>query len=267
MYTGLKVRGLSAYLRARHRGFDGVILLADDDSAYMRSADLDAVTKTNHFRMCACATKDIPPNLACSFAGPEAEIRDLAAEGRLNLKSFVDTDLADPCPDDDNIRECSSSLHCARPEAPAATGPCDVHGMVGGVCSHSFPLRGVFMDMHGPEQFVYYLVLLSHLIKACPSVRDVYVDFACRLSVTWRRFIAKQGARYFTSEVESTAAGRLRLLVNWMHGSSHDLSCQLQNNGRYTADAGRKHGEGSEQLWSLTKVSGVLRREYWERDP
>jgi hypothetical protein len=146
--AGLKVRGMSAYLRARQRGFDGVTLLAVDDSAYMRSADLDAVTKTNHFRKCAAATRDIPPNLACSFAGPEAEIRDLEMQGRLNLKSFVDTDYADmPCPDDDNIRECSSSLHCARPEAPAAAGPCDVHGMVGGVCSHSFPLRGVFVDM------------------------------------------------------------------------------------------------------------------------
>jgi hypothetical protein len=41
-----------------------------------------------------------------------------------------------------------------------------------------------------------------------------------------------------------------------MHGSSHDLSCQIQNNGRYTIEAGHKHGEGCEQLWSMVKVKG-----------
>ena len=86
-----------------------------------------------------------------------------------------------PIPDDGDIRECSTSLHCSRPEAPAAKGlSCDVHGMVGAVCSHCNPLRGMFMDMHGSEQFIYYLVLLVALIKACPDIRDVYVDFACR---------------------------------------------------------------------------------------
>jgi hypothetical protein len=41
----------------------------------------------------------------------------------------------------------------------------------------------MFMDMHGPEQFIYYLIMLKYMIWACPSVRDVYVDFACRLKV------------------------------------------------------------------------------------
>ena len=62
-----------------------------------------------------------------------------------------------------------------------------MYGIIGAVCSHSVPLKGTFMDMHGPEQFVYYyyLVLLKHVVKACPSIRDVYVDFACRLKVVF----------------------------------------------------------------------------------
>jgi hypothetical protein len=180
------------------------------DADYKRSIDMDAVTKANHFRKCAATTKEIPSNLTSAFADVEAEIRELEGDGRLSLKSYVDTDATD-----EDIRDCSSSLHCARPEAPAASGPCDVHGLVGGVCSHSFPLRGVFVDMHGPEQFVYYLVLLKFLVKAGCSIRDVYVDFACRLSVTWKRFIAKQGAQHFDS-TQSNAASALRLLVNWI---------------------------------------------------
>lgn len=220
------------------------------------------MTKAGHFCRCGAATKFVPPNIKYNYAGPEEEVRALEREDKLSLKSYVDacddpSPADDPAPTEDSIRDCSSSLHCARPEAPPASGPCDVHGIIGAVCSHCFPLKGMFMDMHGPEQFVYYLILLKHMVKACPSVRDVYVDFACRLKVTWQRFITKHGHRVFPSEVEFATAEHLRLLVNWMHGSSHDLSCQLQNNGRYTEHAGHKHGEGSEQLWSLIKVCRV----------
>lgn len=231
-----------------------IFLSVDDDGSCKISVDLDAVTKANHFRNCGAATKGIGPNITGNYGEAEAEVRALDGAGLLNLNSYVDT-FDDPSPvDNDNNRDCSSSLHCARPEAPAASGPCDVHGIVGGVCSHGFPLKGLFMDMHGPEQFVYYLILLKCLIKSCPAVSDVYVDFACRLKITWQRFITKQGHKFFSSEAEYAAAKDLRLLVNWMHGSSHDLSCQLRNNGRYTANAGHKHGEGSEQLWSQVKV-------------
>ena len=220
--------------------------------------DLDAVTKANHFRKCAPQTKDIAPNLACSFAGPEAEVRALDAAGKLNLKSFVDTDGAHDGSHDDDIRACTSSLHCARPEAPATVGPCDVHGVVSGVCAHSIPLRGTAVDMHGPEQFVYYLIIIAHLVNTCKALRYVYVDFACRLSVTWQRFVTNHGAQVFPSEAAYNAALGLLLLVNWMHGSSHDMSCQIVNNGRFTEGAGHRHGEGCEQMWSLTKVSGSI---------
>lgn len=218
---------------------------------------MDAATKPNHFRKCAAVTKGIPPNLMCNFAEAEAEVRALEREGKLSLKDYVDSD----CADNDNIRECDNHLHCARHEAPAAgAGPCDVHGVVGGVCSHGIPLKGMFIDMHGPEQFIYYLVMLKTLLKHCPTIKAVYVDFACRLKVTWQRFVAKQKDRFFTTEAEASAAKDLRLIVNWMHGSSHNLSCQLQNNGRYTIGAGRRHGEGSEQLWSMLKAAATLMR-------
>ena len=229
--------------------------LLDDDACYKRSADLDVVTKCNRFRKCAASTADIPPNLSVNFAGPEAEVRDLEAEGKLNLRSFVDSDgMTDPSYDDD-IKECTSIFHCARPETSSLEGSaCAVFGLFGGVCAHAIPLLGAFIDLHGSEQFIYYLILLIALVHACPNLGFVYVDFACRLSVTWKRFIAKHGSRVFPSEKLLNAAKGLLLLVNWMHGSTHDLACQLRNSGRYTTGAGRRHGEGSEQLWSLTKA-------------
>ena len=115
------------------------------------------------------------------------------------------------------------------------------------------------MDMHGPEQFVYYLILFKRLVQRCNgagiTVRDMYVDFNCRLKKTWDRFLRLKGDQHLPQAALADAK-QLRLLVNWMHGSSHELSCQLQNNGRYTEGAGHRDGEGSERLWAQTKVSG-----------
>jgi len=217
------------------------------------------VTKCNHFKKCGQATKSIPPLINKHFDAAEAEIRQLEADGRLNLRDYVDSMLT--VEEWDDIRACTADLHCARPEAStSSSGPCDVHGMIGGVCPHGFPLLGLFIDMYGPEQFVYYLVYLKWLVKACHatgmSIQDIYVDFGCKLQKTWRRHLEKNGQQHFDAETDQQLALGLRLLVNWMHGSSHELSCQLQNSGRYTAEAGHKDGEGAERLWSDCKVSG-----------
>jgi hypothetical protein len=226
-----------------------------DDASFKRSADSDAMTKCNCFAKCAAATANIPPNVAVNFAGPEAEVRDLEAEGKLNLRSFVDSDGVTDASYDNDIKECTSNFHCARPDTAATESKTlSVHGMLGAVCAHGTPCVGSFVDMHGSEQFIYYLIIISALLSTCPNLGFVYVDFACRLSVTWKRFLAKQGDKAFQSPELLAAAHGLQLLVNWMHGSTHDLSCQLRNSGRYTKGAGRRHGEGSEQLWSFMKV-------------
>jgi hypothetical protein len=220
---------------------------------YPRACACDAVVKANHFKKCGTATKHIAANNKNFFNEAEEEIRQLEVDGKLSLACFVD--LANT--GDNN---CDNDLHCAREDAQASTGTIDINGIVGFVCSHSCPLTGMFVDMKTPEQFIYYLVLLKHLVKLCVQssvhLRDVYVDFACRLFKTWMRFVDKQ-ASMFKEGSETMMARDLRILVNWMHGSSHTLACQLLNNGRYIVDAGRKVGENSEQLWSMTKVSDM----------
>lgn len=53
------------------------------------------------------------------------------------------------------------------------------------------------------------------------------------------------------------SAGEVTIMVNWMHAASHDMSCQLENSGRFREGAGFVVGEQSEQLWAMTKVSAV----------
>lgn len=85
------------------------------------------------------------------------------------------------------------------------------------------------------------------------AIGDCYVDFACKLKITYNRYIEQRAAELEESGVLS-AMQEVRLLVNWMHGNSHELSCQVASMGRYADGAGRKIGENIEQLWSQLKV-------------
>ena len=82
------------------------------------------------------------------------------------------------------------------------------------------------------------------------QVQDFYIDFACRLGPTWKRYVDAQPA----GSERLQAMKELRVMVNWMHGSAHELSCELQNSGRYKEGAARRVGENVEQLWALLKV-------------
>ena len=50
------------------------------------------------------------------------------------------------------------------------------------------------------------------------------------------------------------SAHDIKIMVNWMHGASHDMSCQLRNNGRFQEGARSVVGEQAEQLWSMIRV-------------
>ena len=93
--------------------------------------------------------------------------------------------------DDDEEEEPSCSiadLHCSRKEANAHAGIKDIHGVVGAACDHGCPVYNSFMDIPSPEQFIYYLILLQ-ILASFAILRDVYVDFGCRLNSTWKKFV------------------------------------------------------------------------------
>jgi hypothetical protein len=215
------------------------------------SVMVDAVVKPSHLSSAGSVTRAIPGFAKCYFTEADAEVHELHKAGKLNLKSYFQAE-----PDEDLDEEelsCTTSLHCSRPEAKSRPGRFDIWGLVGGCCSHNFPLRGCFMDMRSPEKFVYYLIFLLHLATATAgAVKHVYIDFACRLGKTWERFLrARVGT--FTSGVLAVCQN-IVTLVNWMHGASHNRECQLKCGGRYHTGAGRKVGENAEQLWSMVKV-------------
>ncbi len=145
---------------------------------------------------------------------------------------------------------CDAKIVAARLLAKQIKAELDRTGILGAVCHHGVIVLGSFIDMRTPEMFIYYLLVLLDVLVRAPNIQHVYVDFACQLKKTWRWFVE-------SSHVPAHLRARLRevkLWVNWMHGASHKLSCQMQHCGRLQVGAGRRVGECCEQTWSQARV-------------
>lgn len=227
--------------------------LAGVTLCYHRSMATDGVTKVGHHSKCGAASVDILPHVHEFFGQPDADVQERHILGTLNLISSmvplgVGIEASVTAGRTAALEEepaCTASLSCSRPESKAR-GPCDIHGLVGGVCAHTVPLMGSFIDMHTPEQFVYYLIQLEFMVSKVPELRDVYIDFGCRLAITWARYVAVHRV---------PGAERIRIMVNWMHARGHEEACEAFKSARHFLDAARRGGgENAEQLWSMLKV-------------
>lgn len=214
---------------------------------YRPSFAADVVTKVGHYGKCATATATIQPCLRSHYGQANTEVQQLHEQGKLNLDILAPRRPGADVAAEHDEGGCSSHLHCARPNSKAA-GTRDVHGMLGACCMHGFPVVGSCVDLPAPENYSIYLVMLRNvLVAARGRVKDIYIDFGCRISKTWLRYL--DHARNDTELLR-----RVRILVNWMHAAGHNMSCQLKNSGRHTEGAGWRVGEQTEQLWSLLKV-------------
>lgn len=217
----------------------------------------DAVVKINHHARCGVACRTHAPLLRVFFADVDDTIASRFATGQLTLAGSMamgpgasvassGIQAAEQFSDDERPATCRASLSCARPDAKSAKGVLDLYGIVGGTCPHTSPLSGTFMDMRTPEQFSYYLIMLAWLASVTPQLQDVYIDFGCRLSKTWARFVQRFPG--------IPGAEQLRIMVNWMHAQGHEEACEVVNSARHHLLAARRVGENAEQLWSMLKV-------------
>jgi len=228
-------------------------------SEYCRVCCADAVTKLSHYSNVGKATCTIQPHLSTYFGPVQAAVQDLRARNLLSLSGIRDAVGSGGGPVTTPRAECSTLLHCAREDAPSTSGSVDVYGVVGWVCAHGMPLVGMFCDMPTSEMFCYYIIGLHRLLRLRPGQMHVYVDFACRLASSADSFMralpehyTMDGHVYRKAEIMA-AWQEVKMYVNWMHGSSHKMSCQLQHCGRFQLNAAHVVGEQTEQLWSNTK--------------
>ena len=61
---------------------------------------------------------------------------------------------------------------------------CDTQGVCGAVYMHGIPVKNGFVDMPTPENFSYYIFLLTVLLLGGRPFRDVYIDFGCRFKAS-----------------------------------------------------------------------------------
>lgn len=236
--------------------------LAEPDE-YKRSIAADANTKLSHYTNVATATETLQPVINRFYGSADKEawerhvnntlsLEHLGAAGRPSNRSQAagSSSAATPVQDDVDTHACTTHLSCARVEAKH-TGKVNVYGVMGAVCVHGVPIPGSFVDLSAPEQYSIYLLSFKQTFPLIPNLQDVYVDFACRLEPSWKRFLNAQPQLV----AQFPHIQDVRLLVNWMHANGHVMACQLESSGRFTEGAGRRIGENTEHHWSLSKVT------------
>lgn len=114
---------------------------------------------------------------------------------------------------------------------------------------HTVPLRGGFVDMLTHEQHIYYILLLIRLVEARGDIEVAYIDNACRIGASYRKYLAARPVSDDGHERKD-----LVILGNWMHAAGHVEACELVMSGLFSLGAGRRVGENTEQFWAQSKA-------------
>ena len=171
--------------------------------------------------------------------------------------------------------DCRTQIKCAdKPRAPGTTsgdgraidtviGEMDERSMLLFVCHHGFVLRGTALVSTTHERFDMYDVALAGLAR-WRNLGDVHIDFACQYGVHLRRRVEALVERDQNSfadlrdqlaQASDADCGGARLMVPYMHGSSHGYSCKHKHWAVYKSDSCRRAGETTEHVWSRLRSS------------
>lgn len=94
------------------------------------------MVKLSHLANQGLASRALDPRLKTYYGKAEEEMQKLESElepgAKPDLKKFIGVTPDEPI---DVEAECSTSIHCSRPEAGSSHSVCDILGLVGAVCA------------------------------------------------------------------------------------------------------------------------------------
>lgn len=116
------------------------------------------------------------------------------------------------------LHSCHPRLTCARQVSPVS-GINDETGLAGLVCSHGVPLLGSVLAMPAPERFLYYDLLLLHVLEKA-DVEIFFLDIGC----TYAKHV-----RLYLPNLDGLGIIKLP----WWHARGHGSACYVKNSGLY----------------------------------
>ena len=189
-------------------------------------ACFDANAKANHYRSAGKASsgrfEELPQGRF--FAAANADVWKMQAAGPLPLfhtgtSGLVHSNHSNGSSDDADFEDsCHPRITCAR-ETSLCSSISDVCGVAAGVCSHGQPLLGCAIAMPAPERFVFYDLLLSHLLSSA-DVQLMYLDTGCSYGPHWRNNMP-------------AGVGPSATKVGWWHARGHGAACLLKHSGLF----------------------------------
>ena len=120
------------------------------------------------------------------------------------------------------------------------------HCLAAGVCHHGLVGYGCVVASDRPEHFGLYHGLLNDVIMGGGARLPTYVciDNGCQYGPSWSKVFP---------DLALTFGKLMRFCTGSWHGAAHKLTCRLKNSVTFVRGAARRHGEGTEQLWSFLK--------------
>jgi hypothetical protein len=199
--------------------------------AILPVACFDANAKANRYRSAGKASSTSFEQLPTGrfFAQADADVwKYQAAGGGLPLSSTGSSGIGSSSgsgADDADLElesamqdDCHPHLTCAR-DTSQCSSISDVCGVAAGVCAHGQPLAGCALAMPAPERFLYYDLIVAHLLTQA-DVQLMYIDTGCSYAAHWRLHMPADAAPAV-------------IKIPWWHARGHGASCFLKNSGLY----------------------------------
>ncbi len=213
----------------------------------------DAITSANRFASAGKSQAGIKPSTSTYLSDAARKVMTGAAS-RVTATATASAGAA--AADAVATPECTVALTCNRERSNAGRAELDAYGLVAFVCIHTIPCLDLAVVMNAPEQHSFYERALEYILQRRPDLKFMYLDLMCRFHAKVALMIKDLEERKVLAPGECDPA----LLLPWMHSFDHNVACQLGFGPLYHEGAGRRHGEQTEQLWSLLKPYAKIAR-------
>jgi len=203
----------------------------------------DGINSANLFKSSAGVTSTIEHTTKTYLGIAADKVREVKESGKLSDIAKDRAEAAAVRADEEARRRgeggaerpaamhaCNTALTCNRETSSShGRGEVWITGVVAGACVHAVPGMGLAVPMFGPEEHYYYDEVFEAVLKVRPDLETIYLDLACRYYIRFTLLLERLQQEGHIPDAEA-----VKLLLPWMHGFDHNLSCQLKFSGMYT---------------------------------
>lgn len=196
---------------------------------------MDAINGANRFALAGRSQQEVKPSTSTYIGKLANEVFADFKSGKLKSQAMERAAAAGVDGDSSEntlLPTCTTALVADRTKA-VARGDLDIYGVTAGCCTHAIPGLGLVVLNYVPECHFFYDKISIAVAIARADTKRWYLDLACRYAPSFNLNMAE-----LVEQGHLATCSGMRILVPWMHGFDHDVSCQYKHSGLYAVRSG-----------------------------